>query len=141
MRAFFKFFINLSLSCLFLLASNSYAMHTHHCGGRAVESSLMTKAEGCGMELHPGANHKPNGFNALPCCSDIVSQITSGIQSFSKTDRVEVGFVPDFYPLDYCGLIPPKIFNIKGLLVRYWDPPNQNSFRSPFPALIQVFII
>ena len=141
MRTFFKFISTLSLSLLFLLASNSYAMYTHHCGGEAVDSSFMTKSDGCGMEMHSSKDYKSTGFNALPCCSDIVSQMTSGIQSFSKTNAVDLDFVPEFYPSDIPVFILPKISEKKAFELPFYDPPNRNSFRSPYPALIQVFIL
>ncbi len=141
MRTCFKFISSFGLSLLFLLASNSYAMHIHHCGGEEVDSSFITKAEGCGMEMGSSTDYKPIGFNALPCCSDIVSQLNSSIQNFSKTNVVDLDFIPEFYPKDIPDFILPKVFENKGVNFRFYDPPNRNSFRSPFPALIQVFIL
>jgi hypothetical protein len=141
MRSFFKFLSSISLSLLFLVASNTYAMHTHHCGGQAIESSFMTKAEGCGMEMHLEIEKKSIGFNALPCCSDIVSQMTSGMQSFNLAASVDIDFVPKFYPNSLFSLSLPTISNEKDFVVSFCDPPIQNSFKAPSPSLIQVFII
>lgn len=75
--------ISVILALLMLVATNSYAISSHFCGGNLVDVSYFGKSSGCcSMVVEDDCNPKP--VVKKSCCVETLQIIDANISDFSK---------------------------------------------------------
>lgn len=82
--------VSLLLAFLVLLASSSFYVTSHACGGRINKIAFLEKADGCGHSLMPPCHRKM----MKGCCED--ETITHDAQDLKMESKLSVNAVPAF---------------------------------------------
>jgi hypothetical protein len=95
MKEFFRNIIAVSLACLVLVSTMSFTINKHFCGDHLVSTSLIVKADNCGMTSDTIQKQEPSplkGCSILKknCCKDEI-QLVEG-QGDLKLDFSDLNF-------------------------------------------------
>ncbi len=80
MKDFFRTITAVSLACLLLLSTMSFAINKHFCGDHLVSTSVILKAETCGMDSDSYRKQIPTtkkGCSVMKknCCKDVIELV------------------------------------------------------------------
>jgi hypothetical protein len=71
MKVFFKNITSLFLAFLVLFSTMSLTINEHYCGKLLVDTTVFTKANTCGMDIHPSHTNSQNVKTNKECCNTI----------------------------------------------------------------------
>jgi len=90
MKDFFRNITAVSLACLMLVSTMSFTINKHFCGDHLVSTSVILKAETCGMEKQIPTTEKGCSVMKKNCCKNEI-QLVKG-QDDLKIDFSELDF-------------------------------------------------
>lgn len=129
--------VSVSLALLVLIASASFTINMHLCGGSVQSVSLIEKAKPCPMEVNVPACHKEMA-KRNSCCDD--EQLTYEGQDFKSHELTNVAAIQQAWvaELPLIALIVPESTTVKAQHVIFYKPPL---LQHNIPVLIQSFLI
>ena len=99
MKDFFRNITAVSLACLMLVSTMSFTINKHYCGDHLVSTSVILKAETCGMEKQIPTTKKGCSVIKKNCCKDEI-QLVKGQDDlkldFSELDFQQQNFITSF---------------------------------------------
>ena len=123
MKEFFKNITAFSLACLVLLSTMSFTINKHYCGYKLVSTSVVLKAETCGMEMQKNSINESCKILKKDCCKD-ESQLFEGQDNlklnFSDLNLQQQVFITSFV-YSYIDLI--KEFDTNIFPFKEYSPP------------------
>jgi hypothetical protein len=127
--------VSLALAALVLVASSSFTVNMHLCGGSVQSVSLIEKATPCPMEINTPPCHK--AFAKRSCCDD--EQFTYSGQDFKNQQAATVQIAQQAWVSD----LPVLAQVVPVASVSY---PHHTFYKPPLlqhdiPVLIQSFLI
>ena len=90
MKEFIRNITALSLACLVLVSTMSFTINKHFCGDHLVSTSLVVKADNCGMDMQNPSPQKGCSILKKNCCKDEI-QLVEGRDDL-KLDFSDLNF-------------------------------------------------
>lgn len=90
MKDIFRNITAISLACLMLLSTMSFTINKHFCGDHLVNTSVILKADTCGMDIDLPPTEKDCSIKKKNCCKDEI-QLVKG-QDDLKLDFSDLNF-------------------------------------------------
>ena len=90
MKELFRNITALSLACLVLVSTMSFTINKHFCGDHLVSTSVILKAENCGMDKQIPSPQKGCSILKKNCCKDEI-QLVEGRDDL-KLDFSDLNF-------------------------------------------------
>ena len=90
MKDIFRNITAISLACLMLLSTMSFTINKHFCGDHLVNTSVILKADTCGMDINFPPTEKDCSIKKKNCCKDEI-QLVKG-QDDLKLDFSDLNF-------------------------------------------------
>ena len=90
MKDFFRTITAVSLACLMLVSTMSFTINKHFCGDHLVSTSVVLKANTCGMEKLTPTPQKDCSILKKNCCKDEIRLVKG--QDDLKLDFSELDF-------------------------------------------------
>jgi hypothetical protein len=127
--------VSLALACMVLVASSSFTVNMHLCGGSVQSVSLIEKATPCPMEVNTPPCHKAIAKRA--CCDD--EQFLYQGQDFKNHEIVKIQDVQQAWVVDVPVLTQIAPTSLASFLdYTFYKPPL---LQHDIPVLIQSFLI
>ena len=123
MKDFFRNITAVSLACLVLVSTMSFTINKHFCGDHLVSTSVILKADTCGMENQIPTTEKGCSILKKNCCKDEI-QLVKG-QDDLKLDFSELDFQQQIFitslVISYTNLFEGQATQISPF--KYYSPP------------------
>jgi hypothetical protein len=123
MKEFFRNITAVSLACLVLVSTMSFTINKHFCGDHLVSTSVILKADNCGMDVQKPSPQKGCSILKKNCCKD-ETQLIKGKDdlklNFSDLDLQQQVFVTSFV-ITYINLFEGLDTQI--VPFKYYSPP------------------
>lgn len=123
MKEFFRNITAFSLASLVLLSTMSFTINKHFCGDHLVSTSLILKADTCGMDIQKPSPQKECSILKKNCCKDEIQLIEGQDDlklNFSDVSFQEQVFVASFV-ISYINLFEGLDFSI--VPFKEYSPP------------------
>jgi len=99
MKEFFRNITALFLACLVLVSTMSFTINKHFCGDNLVSTSIVLKADNCGMDMQKPSEQGACSILKKNCCKDEI-QLVEGRDdlklNFSDLNFQQQVFVTSF---------------------------------------------
>ncbi len=95
MKAFFKNIASVFLAFLVLFSTMSFTISEHYCGNTLVDTSIISKAKTCGMEIQEKSPKESCTIEKKDCCKDVVKVIEG--QDDLKIDYSKISFEQELF--------------------------------------------
>ena len=123
MKDFFRNITAVSLACLMLVSTMSFTINKHFCGDHLVSTSVILKADTCGMDKLAPTPKKGCSILKKNCCKDEI-QLVKGLDDlkldFSELDFQQQIFITSFV-ISYTNLFEGQATQI--IPFKYYSPP------------------
>lgn len=90
MKEFIKNIASIFLAFLVLCSTVSFTINEHYCGNTLVNSSIISKAKTCGMDMSAKSPKEGCSIEKKDCCKDVVKLIKG--QDDLKIDHYTLSF-------------------------------------------------